>query len=146
MTQPNTSQPLSELPRRILILEDDPDTRELLAMLCRRLGCDVVTCSHGIEAAAIITAAWHEGNAFCALIFDCALPGFDGFTVAQIVRTGERTGSVPRAQIGFYTAYAGTVDQSTLLVQVEADAYWHKPRDAERLSPLIAEWLGLPTR
>jgi DNA-binding response OmpR family regulator len=128
--------------KRILILEDNLETLALLEMnLNERF--QVEGFSKGTAALAKIFIAYRDGWQFDALILDCALPYFDGFTIARIVRIAEKTGITKTPmKIAFFTAYPQTVERSTLLDEVKADNYWRKPDDIVRLPELITEWLA----
>lgn len=127
--------------KRILILEDDIATLSLLELQLSKQ-FEVECFSKGTAALAKIFIAYRDGWQFDALILDCALPFFDGFTIARIVRMAEKTGITNQpVKIAFFTAYTRTVESSTLLEEVQADNYWRKPEDMVRLPELIADWL-----
>jgi len=126
---------------KILLLDDDELTLDFLKSAFASMPFDATFTATGIDALVKIFEAYRSGEPFTALILDCALPHFDGFTIARIVRIAEKTGISPRARIGYFTAFAKTVDQSTLLEEVGAEAYWHKPEDSTNLPQLIALWL-----
>jgi two-component system sensor histidine kinase EvgS len=128
--------------RKILILDDEESTLELLQFGFREFPYEAVFCSSGLDAAIAIFEAYKAEKPFDALILDCALPRLDGFTLAKIVRLVESIGLGRRSKIGYFTAHSKTVDQSTLLDEVGAEAYWRKPEDMENLPKLIALWLG----
>ena len=127
--------------RKILVLDDDEEIIALLAVAFRGSADEVVLCTSGIEAAIKIFEAYYEEKPFHALVLDCALPRLDGFTLARIVRTAEAAGVSKPARIGYFTAFAKTVDRSTLLDEVGAEAYWRKPEDTQNLPALINMWL-----
>jgi PAS domain S-box-containing protein len=69
--------------RRILIVEDNPDAREMLGVTLRMAGHEVHEAADGSEAVKIALAARPD----LALI-DLGLPGLDGYEVARQVRAG----------------------------------------------------------
>jgi DNA-binding response OmpR family regulator len=127
--------------KRILVLEDDRDTLSLLEKsLAEKFEVEAFT--KGTAALARILIGYRDGWQFDALVLDCALPHFDGFTIARIVRMVEATGITNTPiRIAFFTAYPQTVESSTLLEEVKADQYFRKPEDIIRLPELISEWL-----
>ena len=128
--------------KKILLLEDDDDT---LALLNHTLSAhfEVTSFSRGIDAIVEIFKGYRDGFQYDALVLDCALPYFDGFTIARMVRAAEKTEIVNKpVKIGFFTAYTKTVEQSSLLQEVRADRYFRKPEDIARLPELIVEWLA----
>ena len=122
-------------------MDDEPEVIALLAKSFGSLPFDAVFCASGVEALITIFEGYQAEQAFDALVLDCALPHFDGFTIARIVRMAEATGISKRAKIGYFTAFAKTVEQSTLLEEVGAQAYWRKPEDMTELPALISAWL-----
>ena len=66
--------------KRILIVDDDPETLELLANMVRSLGHDVETANDGFEALAKV------GLDIDLILLDVKMPGMDGFEVARSVR------------------------------------------------------------
>ena len=63
--------------RRILVVEDDPNSREGLAMLLGDEGHEVVTCSSGAKALELLRAA-----PFDVLLTDYVMPGINGVDLA----------------------------------------------------------------
>jgi CheY-like chemotaxis protein len=61
-------------PGRVMVVEDDPDTRELLARTLDRTGWDVVTAENG----KIALESMHEGRPDLILL-DLMMPEMDGF-------------------------------------------------------------------
>jgi DNA-binding response OmpR family regulator len=128
--------------KKILLLEDDEDT---LALLNQTLSehFEVTSFSRGIDAIVEIFKGYRDGFHYDALVLDCALPYFDGFTIARMVRAAEKTEIVNKpVKIGFFTAYPKTVESSSLLEEVRADRYFRKPEEIARLPELIVEWLA----
>lgn len=75
---------------RILIVEDDPDTLEMLASYFRRFEYQVVTAPFGQSA--IDQATAHPPH---LVILDIRLPDVDGYEVCRRLRQQERTRYVP---------------------------------------------------
>ena len=75
------SQPLRSVRRRILIVDDNRDSAESLAMLLRVRGHDVRTAYDGRQGLA--AAEDYRPGVF---ILDIGLPGLDGYAVARALR------------------------------------------------------------
>lgn len=75
---------------RILIVEDDPDTLEMLASYFRRFDYQVVTAPFGQSAVDQATAYPPQ-----LIILDIRLPDIDGYEVCRRLRQQERTRHVP---------------------------------------------------
>lgn len=126
---------------KILILDDEPDVLGQLAIALRDAPFDVVFSASGLDTLITIFEAYAEGNPFDALVLDLSLPRFDGFTIARIVRIAEVTGISSRAKIAYFSGHMKTVEQTTMLEEVGAEAYWRKPEDVPNLPTLIRLWL-----
>ena len=74
----------------VLLIEDDPDIRELLAERVRRLGLEVVTASTG--AAGIAMACDLKPD---LLVVDIGLPDIDGWEVIDRLAEDDRTSRIP---------------------------------------------------
>ncbi|HEY8879041.1 MAG TPA: ATP-binding protein [Roseateles sp.] len=72
---------LAPLPRRVLLIDDNQDAAESLAMMLRADGHEVRT-GFGAEEALAMAAAWHPE----VVLLDIGLPGMDGYEVARRLR------------------------------------------------------------
>ena len=68
---------------KILLVEDEADTRELLARSLGRRGFDVTTASNGEIALGLI------GNGFDVVVTDILMPRLDGIGLLKILRDRE---------------------------------------------------------
>jgi len=66
---------------RVLVVDDDPDTRETLALMLARSGAAVTTAASADEAFAQLRA-----SAFDVLLSDLAMPSRDGYSLIEQVR------------------------------------------------------------
>ncbi len=64
--------------RRILLVEDCPDSRRLLAYLLRKAGAAVTTASDGRQAVAVALKACEGGDPFDLVLMDVDLPVLSG--------------------------------------------------------------------
>lgn len=60
---------------RILIVDDDPLTQQLLSGLLRRAGCESILTNDGLEALNVLAQDDH----FDAIVSDIRMPKMDGF-------------------------------------------------------------------
>jgi PAS domain S-box-containing protein len=86
------------VPARLLLVDDEPLVRDVLAENLEDAGFSVLVAAGGSEAVALIAA----GEAVDALITDLSMPGMDGITVIRTVR--ERRPGLPAILL---TGYAG---------------------------------------
>lgn len=79
----------SELRSRVLIVDDNPDKRDLLAVILRR-HYEVAQCENGLDGLRAI----NELNPDVVLL-DVLMPGLDGFEVCRRLKAEPRTADIP---------------------------------------------------
>ncbi len=107
---PPISSDLSNLQgTRILVVDDDQDSQELLAFMLEQEGAEIQTASSAIEALNLITQ-WQPD----VLLSDIGMPQMDGYTFIRQIRNlpKEQGGEVPAIAL---TAYAAEADKETAL-------------------------------
>lgn len=83
--------PMAPLPRlKVLVADDDPLARSLVASALLRMNADVVEVGDGEEA----WVALRKGDISAALL-DLEMPGFDGFELISCVRGHPTTRHIP---------------------------------------------------
>jgi PAS domain S-box-containing protein len=118
---------------RVLLVEDGPDNRRLIATILQRAGCEVALAANGVEALALIDGA---PAPFDLIVSDMQMPEMDGYTLARTLR--ERGDDTPLVAL---TAHAMTEDRDRCL-EAGCDAYASKPVDRQRLLSICAAWIG----
>jgi two-component system CheB/CheR fusion protein len=116
---------------RLLVVEDEESSREMLAELLAQLGADVIAASSAAEAFAAL-----EQNVPDVLISDIGMPGESGYDLLRKVRSlpPDRGGLVPAIA---FTAY--TAEQDRLEALAAGFQMHHtKPADPARLVAAIA--------
>ena len=111
---PSDGQPTFE----VLIADDDPDIRELLAEFFRDRGLVVATAADGRAA---VTALERSGGRYRIVLTDINMPGADGFAVLAAARAAH-----PSAYIVIITGYA-SIDSAVHAVRAGASDYIAKP-------------------
>ena len=122
---------------RILVVDDEADARDLLAIRLQQSGAEVVTAS-SVEAAMEILV---RGDALPDLIVsDIAMPGEDGYSLMRRVRAldPEQGGRIPAIAV---TAYSRTKDLMRALA-AGFQAHLPKPVNAAELSHAITGLIG----
>jgi DNA-binding response OmpR family regulator len=102
----------------VLIVEDEPDVRRLIALTLEREGFRWRTAASGTEALRAVKVAVPD-----LLVLDLMLPEVDGLVVCQRLRADPATAAVP---IIMLTAKADEVDRVVGL-ELGADDYLIKP-------------------
>jgi len=94
---------------RVLVVDDEADARELMRMILRSSGADVMAAGSADEAFEQVEQ-WHPD----ILVSDIGLPGDDGYALIQRPRSreAERGGSIPALAL---TAYARAEDKARAL-------------------------------
>lgn len=116
-------------PRRILLVEDNPDGREILRMMLEAEGHQLYEAADG-ESAVERALAYEPDVA----IIDIGLPGIDGYAVAAGIRAGEPASR--RMRLIALTGY-GTEQDRRRAVEAGFDAHLPKPVDPQRLALLL---------
>jgi PAS domain S-box-containing protein len=117
--------------RRILVVDDDADARDLLAQILGQAGADVTVAASADEALDVLRR-WRPD----VLVSDIGMPGDDGYVLMRKVRAlGFEEGGQVRALA--LTAYARSEDR---VLALEAGFHTHiaKPVDPLELTALIA--------
>jgi len=83
--------------KKILIVEDDFDTRYVLSLILRTEGYDVVTAADGECALAVAL-----GERPDLIITDISMPRLNGVELTRRLKLGEETSSIPVLAITAY--------------------------------------------
>ncbi|MFQ5816465.1 MAG: response regulator [Terriglobia bacterium] len=117
---------------KILVAEDDSASRELLAEIFQRGGCQVVEACDGREALQKAEEIHPD-----LVLLDLQMPRLDGFTVLRQLRQNPCLAALPVLAL---TAYAMQGDREKVLA-AGFDGYIAKPIDAAALKTQIEQFL-----
>ena len=109
----------------VLVVEDDPSLRELLAIMLEAEGHEVDTAANGKEALERI-----DSRSPALILLDMSMPVMDGWQFCR--ELDRRTG--PRPRIVVVTA---ATDPAKRADEVHADGWLAKPFDRDRLLSLV---------
>jgi CheY-like chemotaxis protein len=118
--------------RSVLVIEDDDDARDVLALMLRACGAVARTAATGEEGLRLMDGEW-----FDTVICDVGLPGIDGLEVARRVRSSPRG---KRVRLIALTGF-GHTDDVQQASEAGFDAHLTKPVETERLLQLLREHL-----
>jgi signal transduction histidine kinase/DNA-binding response OmpR family regulator len=120
---------------RVLVVEDETDTRELIVFTLTRCGAEVR--SNGTAEEALRTMAEWAPE---VLLSDIGMPDMDGYTFIKKVRElpADAAGGVPAAAL---TAYAGVEDRQRALA-AGFQTHLAKPLDPSELISVVARLAG----
>jgi signal transduction histidine kinase/CheY-like chemotaxis protein len=120
---------------RVLLVDDEPEARQIISTVITRTGAEVTVCTSASEALAKL-GEWQPD----VILSDIAMPDEDGYSFISKVRRlpRERGGETPAAAL---TAYARDVDRQQALA---AGYQMHiaKPIGAGQLVSMIARLAG----
>lgn len=133
---------------KILLVDDNPDNLKALEVVLRGLNAELVKVTNGNDA---LKATLHHD--FALALLDVQMPEMDGYELANILKTEERTENLPFIFIsavytdhhnitkgytkGAYNFFAKPFDPETLVRSV--DLFLDKYKDAEEQASLNAK-------
>ncbi|MBI3932208.1 MAG: sigma-54-dependent Fis family transcriptional regulator [Acidobacteria bacterium] len=112
--------------KRILVVDDEPSMRELLGIMLRREGYEVVAAESRAMAAAALAGAPAD-----MVITDIKLPDGDGIEILRHVKAAS-----PETVVIVMTAY-GTTQTAVAALKLGAHDYLTKPFDVEELKIVV---------
>jgi CheY-like chemotaxis protein len=116
---------------RVLVVDDQPDARELLTLVLGRAGAEVSTAASAAEALELL-----EHEELDVLVSDVGMPAVDGYELICRVRdmAARRARRTPSVAL---TAYASEDDRQRALA-AGFDAHISKPVEPAELVSVIA--------
>lgn len=125
--------------KRIVVVEDDPDGREILGFILRDQQAQLALFDRAPKAfdhlAALSADEWPH-----ALISDIAMPGEDGYSFIRRLRAHEARHSLPRLPALAVTAFASAPERKKAL-HAGFDAHFGKPIDSNALIDTLLQLL-----
>jgi CheY-like chemotaxis protein len=121
---------------RVLVVDDDPDTREVLRTILEDAGASVTVTGSAQETRTALRLSQPD-----VLIADIGMPGEDGYSLMKSIRTYE-SGDARLPAVAL-TAHAGPQDVERALAS-GFQLHMAKPIDAARLIAGIARLVQAP--
>ncbi|MEO6599874.1 MAG: ATP-binding protein [Polyangiaceae bacterium] len=115
---------------RLLLVEDDIDSREVVSAILADIGVEVTSAETAEQALALLAQVPID-----VILSDVGLPGKDGYAFIRAVRESRTFGSIPAAAL---TAFANTEDRRRAL-EAGFQRHLRKPFDQAELVAVIAE-------
>ena len=124
----------SPTPTTILIVDDQPDNRDMLSALLGQEGYRTITAAGGMEAMDAIANDTPQ-----LILLDVSMPDMDGYAVASLLKADPKTSGIPIIMV---TAHAG---RGARVVGLHAgvEDYMTKPVDAPELLLKVRNLLRL---
>ena len=123
-TTTSVQSPRETAQATILLVEDYPDTREMLSILLRGRGYKVIEAEDGVEG--LLKAGWVYPD---LIIMDLSLPEMDGVEVARRIHAQAKLSQTPIFVVSAYLTEAVKAD----VLGVGCVETFPKPFDAEML-------------
>lgn len=122
--------PAKTTPRKILVADDNDDIREMLALLLRRLGHEVVVAGDGETA---VTLAAQERPDL--ILMDVMMPRLSGLEAARKIHEIAALNTVPIVAI---SAFRNPLVETTNTSTFRWHAYLTKPVNTDELEMVVA--------
>ncbi|RON11158.1 sigma-54-dependent Fis family transcriptional regulator [Pseudomonas brassicacearum] len=119
--------------QKVLIVDDEPDIRELLEITLGRMKLDTLSARNVDEARSLLA-----NERFDLCLTDMRLPDGNGLELVQHIQL-----SYPQVPVAMITAY-GSLDTAINALKAGAFDFLTKPVDLTRLRELVASALRLP--
>jgi CheY-like chemotaxis protein len=109
---------------RILVVEDEPDTRELVALALQRIGAEVRAFADAEDALAVLDAFAPD-----VLVSDLSLPRVDGWEMIRRMRASARGRTIPAMALSANTS----IEDAGRALDAGFDVHLAKPISREEL-------------
>jgi DNA-binding NtrC family response regulator len=123
------------MPKRVLVVDDDPAQRRILEEAIKRFGYSVSTAESGDKALAVLKA--DAAGDICLVLLDLVMPGTDGMAVLAAMR------SLPRKPPAIVQTAHGSIDAAIGAMRAGAVDFVVKPVSPERLEVSIKNALKI---
>jgi signal transduction histidine kinase len=122
---------------RVLVVDDDPDARELVSAMLQGAGAEVRAVSSVREALGVVGALQPD-----AIVSDIGIPTEDGYALAKRLRElpADQGGQTPAIAL---TAFAAPRDRK-LAIDAGFDGFLAKPVSAPELVTLVGQLVAQP--
>lgn len=128
---------MSEVRKRVLVIDDEPDIYQLVRVLLARLPVDVVYAARAAEAAQVIRSSTID-----LILLDLMLPDVSGVQFLKQMRAREQYQSI---QVLVLSALVDP-DQIREALEAGANRYLTKPYMANNLVSVVQEMLQIGRR
>jgi DNA-binding response OmpR family regulator len=117
---------MSTDPKRILVVDDNEDIRNLLSLVLQKEGFEVFLAGDGTTAVQIV-----KSNALDLILLDVMMPVLSGLDVLEIIR-GDKDKSKSEIPVMMLTALS-TIPDIDAAIDMGANSYMIKPFRNENL-------------
>ena len=118
----------------LLIVDDQPDNRDMLSALLGQEGYRTLTAASGMEAMDVIANDCPQ-----LILLDISMPDMDGYAVASLLKADPKTSGIPIIMVTAHTGRGARV----VGLNAGAEDYLTKPVDAPELLLKVRNLLRL---
>lgn len=117
---------------RVLVVDDEIDSQELVTFILQVYGAEVIAVSSGFEVIPILKDFQPD-----VLVLDIGMPDMDGYMLLQKIRNlpAEQGGKIPAIAL---TAYAGKLNQQQA-ISAGFQAHLPKPLETDQLVEVLSK-------
>jgi signal transduction histidine kinase/ActR/RegA family two-component response regulator len=137
--QPETNEHFHSSPAltdvQVLLVDDDPDTLQILSVMLVESKANVQTAASVKEAMEVLE--WYKPD---VVVSDLAMPGEDGYSLISRIRAGENATQTPAVALTSYVR----VEDRTRALSAGFNMFVPKPVQPEELIHAIANLAELP--
>jgi signal transduction histidine kinase/ActR/RegA family two-component response regulator len=123
--------PVSLRTERIVVVDDEPEVRQVVARLLRRLGHDVVEAENGFTGLGLL-----EQHQATVLVTDMVMPGMGGAELGRLALASD-----PQLRVLYVSGYTGE-DMQLVGAERSRDRFLAKPFTAHELIGALDDLMG----
>lgn len=125
---------MSEKPRRVVVIEDEPDMIDLIKLILERNNFEVIGADGGVQGLEAVRREKPD-----LVLLDLMMPDMEGWEVYQRMRAEEELNAIPVVVI---TAKAQSVDKVLGLTIARVEDYITKPFSPQDLIERVEKVLS----
>ena len=119
------------MPRKVLIVEDHEDIRNMMTVYLKSFGYEIVEATDGYEA--VETAIAEKPD---LILMDIAMPILDGIGATEAIRSHAELANIPIVAL---SAYGDFYKEKAF--EVGCNDVIQKPLDFDRLEPIVQRYM-----
>jgi CheY-like chemotaxis protein len=120
-------------PTTILIVDDQPDNREMLSTLLAQEGYRTLTAAGGMEAMDSIANDTPQ-----LILLDVSMPDMDGYAVASLLKADPKTSGIPIIMVTAHAGAARAWSACTPARRTTSPSRWMHPSCCSRCATCCA--------
>jgi len=123
------------MPQRVLVVEDDPDNQDLVAIILQRAGYEVLRANNGSEGIEMARRCLPD-----LILMDLSMPDMDGWAATRLIKADPATSAIPVVAL----TVRNTAEDKLRAVQAGFDGYLTKPMNVKNFVRQVAHFVEPP--